>query len=152
MYKRQIISCTIIDEYTRWSAINELNFHFINTHFMHPDDVLDVDRGAAKGWNAMRDEFDKYLNWLYSSAPNLRNTTSSEASMAVQRYDVLSLKRTYADNKLTLNIDNFYDEAYFFVRIQNRRPARVTGGSLEKMNGNIYILRAESKDVIIELE
>ena len=37
------------DTYMRLAAMSELNMHYVSTHFMHPDDLLDVDRGAAEG-------------------------------------------------------------------------------------------------------
>ena len=43
----RIISGAIIDDYMQMAALSELNMHFVNTHFMHPDDLLDEDRGAA---------------------------------------------------------------------------------------------------------
>ncbi len=46
----RIISGAILDDYMQMAALSELNMHFVNTHFMHPDDLLDEDRGAALGW------------------------------------------------------------------------------------------------------
>lgn len=45
------------DTYMRLAAMNELNMHYVSTHFMHPDDLLDVDRGAEEGWEV-------YKGWL----------------------------------------------------------------------------------------
>ncbi|MEI2660149.1 MAG: DUF2194 domain-containing protein [Bifidobacterium adolescentis] len=38
----------------RLAAESELNMHFVSTHFMHPDDMLDPDRGAKEGWAVYR--------------------------------------------------------------------------------------------------
>ena len=43
----RIISSAVIDDYMQLCAFSELNMHFVNTHFMHSDDLLDEDRGAA---------------------------------------------------------------------------------------------------------
>ena len=43
----RIISGAIIDNYMKMAALSELNMHFVNSHFIHPDDLLDEDRGAA---------------------------------------------------------------------------------------------------------
>ena len=42
------------DTYMRLAAMSELNMHYVSTHFMHPDDLLDVDRGAAEGWEVYK--------------------------------------------------------------------------------------------------
>lgn len=146
----RVISGTQIDSYTRWAAFNELSFHYVNTHFMHPDDTLDVDRGADKGWHAMKQELEGYLDWLYGSAPNLRNQTASEASMAIERYDCLTVDRSTVDSKYRLEIQGFHNEAYFIVRL-NQGYEEVTGGTLEKLNGNLYVLRATAPHVEIQL-
>lgn len=50
----RIISGAVIDDYMELAAISELNMHFVNTHFMHPDDLLDEDRGARLGWKKLK--------------------------------------------------------------------------------------------------
>ncbi len=147
----RVISGTQIDQYMYWAAFNELNFHYVNSHFMHPDDPLDVDRGAAKGWNAMLDELERYIGWLYDVAPNLRNQTASEGSKAVQRYDVLTVDREYTDGVYTLSLQGFVDEAYCMVRLSGV-PHGVTGGSLEQLGSDLYLLRATAPEVSISVE
>jgi len=39
----------MVGDYMRLAAESELNMHFVSTHFMHPDDMLDPDRGAKEG-------------------------------------------------------------------------------------------------------
>ena len=66
----RIISGAIIDDYMQMAALSELNMHFVNSHFMHPDDLLDEDRGAALGWEKLRARLDEYMTWLDTSAPS----------------------------------------------------------------------------------
>lgn len=65
----RIISSAVIDDYMQLCAFSELNMHFVNTHFMHSDDLLDEDRGAALGWETLKENLDRYMGWLYTSAP-----------------------------------------------------------------------------------
>ena len=64
----RIISGLIIDPYMETAALSELNFHFVNSHFLHPDDVLDEDRGAKQGWAKLCSRLEEYMDWLYTSA------------------------------------------------------------------------------------
>ena len=41
------------------AAVSELNMHFVNTHFIHPDDLLDEDRGARLGWKKLKKRLDE---------------------------------------------------------------------------------------------
>ena len=52
----RIISGYIFEPDVYVAALSELNFHLVNTHFQHPDDVLDEDRGAKLGWKKCMEE------------------------------------------------------------------------------------------------
>ncbi|HAN21782.1 MAG: hypothetical protein A2Y15_00235 [Clostridiales bacterium GWF2_36_10] len=147
----RIIAGCLIDEYMEWAAMNELNFHFVNNHFMHPDDVLDVDRGAALGWEAMKKDFDSYLTWLYDTAPTIRNLNATQAAAAVERYDYLSVKREISDSKYKLSLGGFYDTAYLMLRFNNGEPGKVDGGTIEHLEGNLYLLCASQAEITIEI-
>lgn len=148
---RLIAGCDL-DNYMYYVALNEISFHYVNSHFLHPDDVLDPARGALKGWAALEQEFGKYLDWLYGSAKGLRNLTAQEGAMAVQRYCNLTVKRTLEDKKLTLDLDGFYDEAWLMVRLNEGTPGFVQGGSIVPVCGDLYLLHAIENQVVITIE
>lgn len=147
----RIISGAVIDDYMELAAISELNMHFVNTHFMHPDDLLDEDRGARLGWEKLKKRLDEYMDWLYTSAPCLRNLTASELSGAIQRYGALVIDKDISDQELNLKLDNFYDEAYIMIRMNEGTPGNIEGGELTHITGNLYLLRAKEKSVKIEI-
>ena len=47
-------------------------------------------------------------------------------------------------------LKNFYDEAYFMVRINEGTPGEVSGGKLTHLTGNLYLLQAKEPTVTIE--
>ena len=147
----RIISGAVIDDYMELAAVSELNMHFVNTHFMHPDDLLDEDRGARLGWEKLKKRLDEYMDWLYTSAPCLRNLTASELSGAIQRYGALVIDKDISDQELNLKLDNFYDEAYIMIRMNEGTPGNIEGGELTHITGNLYLLRAKEKSVKIEI-
>ena len=62
------------DTYMRLAAMSELNMHYVSTHFMHPDDLLDEDRGAAEGWEVYKGGLEDYLKCLCTgSSPSDRD-------------------------------------------------------------------------------
>ncbi len=148
----RVISGTILDQYMRWDALNALNLYYVNSHFMHPDDVLDTDRGAAEGWEKLFRNLDDYCNWLYTSAPNIRNLTGSDAGRATARFDTLSFERKDSDGQISLRLFGFYDEAYLMVRCNRGTPAKVTGGEIEHISGDFYLLHATQDTVTITLD
>jgi len=137
------------DAVNKWAILNELNLHFVNSIFIHPDDVLDAERGAEKGWAALSKSFNEYLDWL--SGFGLRNMTGHEAGGAVQRFDNLTVRAALSENVLTLDLDGFYDEAWLLVRVNEGVPQDVYGGRLTNVSEKLFLLKAESAHIDIYL-
>lgn len=145
----RIVSGCKMDNFMKLACISELNFHFINNHFTHPDDALDPERGAKLGWEKLTEHFDMYLDWLYTSAPCLRNFTGSEMSAAVQRFASVGVDTKYSKDKMTINISNFYDEASLMIRFNEKKPKKAHGGKLTHITGDLYLLEAYEDSVEI---
>lgn len=147
----RITSGCEIDDYQMISALSELNYHYVQSHFMHPDDVLDEDRGAADGWESMSQKFEGYLEWVYEAAPDIRNLTGSELGRAVEVFDTLSVKREYKDNELDVELGGFTGEAQLMLRINKGSITETSGCEYEKLAGNLYLIKANSSKIKIYL-
>lgn len=149
----RIVSGCDLDEFMELGAFSELNFHFVNDHFTHPDDALDPDRGGELGWAELERRFESYLDWLYGSAPTIRNMTGTELSAAVQRFAAVAPKQEIVGDTMLLSIENFYDDAQFMVRFNNgKKPDKVSGGKITHLTGNLYLLEANKEAVSIKLK
>ena len=148
----RITSGTMFDPYSYMMAFSELNFHYVQSHFMHPDDVLDEDRGAANGWSVMKESLNRYVEWVYGSVPNMRNVTGSGMADAVETYDRLSVQRTVTEDGIHIELGGFEGEAFLMVRINEGTFKEVTGGSIEQLTGNLYLLTADSATVDITVQ
>lgn len=147
----RIVSGGMVDDsYMRLAAVSELNMHYVSTHFMHPDDLLDPDRGATEGWEVYKGGLTDYLDWLTKSAPDLRRQTGSECSGAIQRFSSVTVSLDTSADAWTLSLGNFHDEAWLMFRANNGEPGAVTGGELTHLTGNLYLLKANDKTVTIE--
>ena len=147
----RIVSGGMVDDsYMRLAAVSELSMHYVSTHFMHPDDLLDPDRGAKEGWEVYKGGLVDYLEWLTKSAPDLRRQTASECSGAIQRFSSVTVSVDTSADAWTLSLGNFHDEAWLMFRANNGEPGAVTGGELTHLTGNLYLLKANDKTVTIE--
>ncbi|MCD8074561.1 MAG: DUF2194 domain-containing protein [Lachnospiraceae bacterium] len=146
----RVISGYLMGEYTELAALSELNFHYISSHFQHPDDVMDEDRGAELGWETMFSNLTDYVDWLYTAAPELRRLTGSEVAGAVQRFYYLDVERVQREDGLEISLENFYDEAWLMLRFNAWEPGEVTGGELTQLTGNLYLLKATAASVFVE--
>lgn len=143
------ISGCLLNDYNYMAAVSELNLHYVSSHFMHPDDVMDEDRGADLGWEEMYRRLSGYMDWLYASAPNIRNLTGSEQAGAIQRFAALGYSAVSTGNGIRIHLENLYDDAYMMIRFNGAPPAGITGGSLENLTGNLYLLHVQSPDIEI---
>ena len=147
---RMVSGSMVNNSYMRLAAVSELNMHYVSTHFMHPDDLLDEDRGAKEGWETYRKGLEDYLDWLEQSAPSIRMQTGTECAAAVQRFSGLTVSMATSDDSWDLHLGNLIDQGWLMFRANNGTPGRVRGGSLTKLTGNLYLLKATSATVHIE--
>lgn len=146
----RIVSGGMVDDsYMRLAAVSELNMHYVSTHFMHPDDPLDPDRGAKEGWEVYKGGLTDYLDWLSKSAPDLRRQTGSECSGAIQRFSSVTVSVDTSADAWTLSLGNFHDEAWLMFRANNGEPGAVTGGEITHLTGDLYLVKATDKTVTI---
>ena len=148
----RVVSGCDIDHYQQITALSELNFHYVQSHFLHPDDVLDEDRGAALGWETLSSRFDQYLNWIYTAAPDIRDVTGSQMSDAVVQYDRLSLVRSIDEHTVKVQIGGFSGEAHFVMRLNEGSIEGIEGCSYQNITGNLYIVHAQQEEITIHLK
>ena len=149
----RIISGGQIDDYMKLCALSELNLHFVSSHFMHPDDMLDPDRGAVQGWRSALANIYAYAEWLYAAAPQIRNLTGTELAAAVQRWSDVCVSTSDEPDAIVLTLEGLHDEACLFVRSRaTLSTGSVSGGSVERLDGSLYLVRAREATVRIPKE
>lgn len=147
----RIVSGSMVgDTFMRLAAVSELNMHYVSTHFMHPDDLLDPDRGAKEGWEVYKGGLVDYLDWLTNAAPDLRRQTASDCSGAIQRFSAVTVSVDSNEDAWTLSLGNFNDEAWFMFRANDGEPGTVAGGEITHLTGNLYLVKATDSTVTIE--
>lgn len=147
----RVISGYDPDDVQRFAAINELSLHYVNSHFVHPDDILDPLRGGTKGWAYLRDQFEAYVKHLEESAPGLRNMTSQQAAIAVQRYARLAVQTKSISNGYEIDLGNFYDEAWLMMR-SIQKPSSIDGGTIIPVTSNLYLIKAVKPKITVKFD
>ena len=147
----RVISGYILNDYMKLAAFSELNFHYVNSHFQHPDDTLDKDRGAALGWEEMFGRLSDYAKWLFEAAPDIRSLTGTEMAAAVQIYDDLQVQRERTETGIRLKLGGFQEEAWLMVRVNEGTIGKVTGARPQKLLDDLYLLQATDSEINIEI-
>ena len=130
---------------------NELTYHYVHSNFFHPDDVIDVARGAGQGFETLYSKYENMAKLVTSSG--IRNTTVAEGGAAVQRYCLTSCKQNFENNTLTLEISGIKDEVYYMIKLnEGEKIKNIEGAEYQKIDDNYYVLKIRQKNVVIEME
>ena len=145
----RIVSALSLTNYQKIAALAELNYHYVQSHFMHPDDLLDEDRGAQVGFPTLKEDFESYLKWIYSSAPEIRNVTGSEMGTAVLQYDKITMDREWEKGNLLVRIGGFSGSAEFLLRVNEGTIAKIDGAAYEQVANGLYAVHATTDELEI---
>lgn len=132
-----------------WLQVNELNYHYYESNFIHPDDILDEERSDGGDLNAMLESYEQMIVWNQNYA--LRTSTISEAAGAVQRYVNLAVSQYSESNGLRLHVNGLIDSAWLMLRT-DKVPMEATGCTVTKIDDDVYILEVTQSDVYIQWE
>ena len=113
----RVISGYVLEDYMQLMAFSELNFHYVNTHFQHPDDILDEERGSQAGMGGDVPTAVGLPGMAVHFRSRIRSLTGTELAAAVQTYDELQVEREDTRQGLRLRLDGFQEEAWLMVRI-----------------------------------
>lgn len=130
-----------------WLQVNELNYHYYESNYIHPDDILDEERSDGGDFSAMLAAYENMVVW--NQQYGLKTTTISEAAGSVQRYCNLSVSQWNDSDGVTIHLEGLIDEAYLMLRTKEI-PESVSGGELTQIDEGCYLIRAELSDIRVE--
>ena len=135
-----------------WMQLNALNFHFAESNYIHPDDILDEERNDGGDFSAMLEGYEHMVRW--NQEHHLRASTISQAAGAVQRCCNLSVERREDADGITLRLSGFIDEASLLLRLRDadRLPVCSEGGRLTRIDEGLWLLEADEPQLRIEWE
>ena len=107
------ISSGMLDRsFDRFSIMNGLGLYGVFSHFIHPDDIFDEDRGAGLTWQELYKSYSDTLNMVHEQYQGLRPLTASQAADALKVAEELELSLTVEGERVTGKANGFYGEAY----------------------------------------
>ena len=132
-----------------WLQINELNYHYVESNFIHPDDILDEERSDGGDFSQMLSSYKSMIEW--NQKYGLKTSTISECGAAVQKYCNLNYSQTLDGNDLNIKVDGLIDNAYMMLRLNGKRIVSMKGGTYQKISDDVYVLEINDKDVSVKL-
>jgi hypothetical protein len=143
------------DVTTRLQYMCGITMYGAFSHFLHPDDILDSERGRDADWDTLYHNYTEILEGV-NEACTLRALKASEAGDALEAYNNLEVKLQYEENYIKGACDNFNGEAFFYIRTLKTPLAANDSCVIEKAdkeNGEFFYVVTVKKPVFeIKLE
>lgn len=124
-----------------WSAMNGITFLGVFSHFIHPDDVIDKERGLDYSWKELYEQFDVFLSFLSKNYPWLRAMTASEASREIEIFMNTDIYIEQKNGRIKGFMNNYAGEMYFILHTDKRITEEINC-TLALIDENTYLVNA----------
>ena len=125
-------------------------------HFIHPDDILDEERGQGKNWEELKKEFSLYFKNVNDKFGFLRAQTAYEGFREALKLEGLKVHIFSKDNTVNIYFENFPGKTYHYFRVRDKKIEEVIGGKADMISysdGNtLYLIEANENKISIQLK
>ena len=139
----RISSGMLPESFDTFSYINGIGLYGVFSHFIHPDDIFDEDRGKNQSWEALYESYCEMMEDIHGTYPWLRSLTATDAADALLVQDSLTPHIEYDQDEIRGSCENFYGEAYFYLRTE-KQPQSADGSCtitpVGSDSGSLYYL------------
>lgn len=139
-----------------WQIFNGIAAYGYVSHFVHPDDMIDKERGRGKTWDYLLKSFENIFYKINSSYSVLKMATQSEMTYEFMKIEKLKIFYEMKNNIVYVNIENFRGNFDSHFRVNGKKIERIKGGKyifIEKTKEySLYIITAEKPKLEIILE
>lgn len=103
-------------------------------------------------WEKLSRKFAGNTRTYWRRFSKFEKTTLSESNLHIRRFLALDYQQQREGNKLTLEISNFEEEAWFILRTHGEGIRQATGAEFAKIEESAYLITATEPNVQLELE
>lgn len=104
------------DDYEQMSALSALGLYGVFSHFIHPDDIFDLDRGGGKSWEELYRSYCAFMSGIHKTFPWLRPLSATEAGDALRICDAAKPHLAFEENQITGSVENFLGPVTFYLK------------------------------------
>jgi len=125
-------------------------------HFIHPDDILDEERGEGKNWEELKKGFTLYFKDVNDKFGFLRAQTSYEGFRETLKLDELKVHTFFKKNTIDIYFENFPGKTYHYFRVRGKKIDKVIGGKADMISSSdgtiLYLIEANENKISIQLK
>jgi len=146
----------LYDDVMMLNIYNGIALYGIVHHFIHPDDILDKQRGEGKSWKELKKEFSLYFENVNDKFGFLRAQTAYDGYREVLKLDKLKVHVFKKEKSIDVYFENFPGKTYYYLRLRNNEVKEVIGGEIQIIsydeNSVLYLLEANQNKISIILK
>lgn len=139
-----------------WQILNGIGAYGYLSHFIHPDDIMDKERGEGKSWEELKKEFEKIFYTINKEYSVLEPNIQSEMTYNYSVIETISVAYEKKDENVYINIDNYRDEFTAHFRAKGKKIINVIGGEFKVINKTsediLYLISVKSPELKIVME
>ena len=113
-------SGTLDEVYDRFVALSVGGLYGVYSHFIHPDDILDDERGEGRTWDDLYEQYCTRLQYINDCLSSLTPATAIEAAQALRVADALEVSTTVANGRVEGSCNGFTGTSYCYFRTDGR--------------------------------
>lgn len=152
----RISSGMLEDSYGDFTMLCGAGLYGAFSHFIHPDDILDAERGGGLEWQNLFQSYCEKLETINDNFSGMRALTATEAADALWIAYYAEPELTITEDKIEGVIYNYYGEVQFYLRSE-KHPASASEGCIitplkDWDNENYYLVQVSSTEFTITLE
>ena len=152
----RVTSGMLEGDYDNFTIISAAGLYGVFSHFIHPDDILDAERGQGKTWQELMDGFCAKVDLVNDRFNGMRALTAAEAADALKIAYYAEVEYTVTDTELTGKIYNYYGENYFYFKSEKTPETASEGCSVTKLNSmgdeSFYLVHVTKPEFVIRLK
>lgn len=104
------------DDYEQMSALSALGLYGTVSHFIHPDDIFDAERGGGKSWEELYRSYCAWMGDLHQTFPWLRSLSAAEAGDALRICDAAEPHLLMEEDRITGSVAHFLGPVSFYLK------------------------------------
>lgn len=147
--------CAINDGYSHTFS-EDIRMNSIQTVMAYSSISMDVRRvlfpeNDEEVWEKLYEKFSSNTNTYWKAYDGFAATTLAESDMRIRRYLALGYTEKREGDTVSLDLENFEEEAWFLLRTHEEELKEAQGASFTQIGEDVYLIQAEEAQVRLTL-
>jgi hypothetical protein len=137
-----------------WIIYDTLAWCGLFSHFVHPDDAMDLLRSEGRSWSQMYHSFLGLMEGLFYKLPGLRRMSSGQFCRVLEGMEDLKVYSHRSGNTITIRYSGGKGPVYHYLRLPpGQKVSSISGGSCRAIlpGDGLYLLEGRSQQLKVRI-